>query len=120
MALLGFGQGGGLALRSAGRSDRVKAVVAFYPLWNGPPPPWERYSGRAALIHCAEEGLTSAAPELKAARHDIEQAGGECTIYDYPGTRRAFFNDDLPEAYDADAAARAWARTLDLFRRRLR
>ena len=41
------------------------------------------------------------------------------TVYDYPGTHHAFFNDDRPEVYDADAAKLAWARTLEFFRSRL-
>lgn len=119
VALLGFGQGGGLTLRAAPESERVKAVVAFYPLWNGRPLDWSRYGDRAILIHCSDEGLTSTAPDLAAAQQGVTRGGGECTVIDYPGTRRAFFNDDVPEAYDADAAARAWARSLDLLRRRL-
>ena len=39
--------------------------------------------------------------------------------YDYPGTHHAFFNDDRPEVYQAEAAATAWARTLELFRTKL-
>jgi carboxymethylenebutenolidase len=49
----------------------------------------------------------------------IEAAGGEVTVYDYPDTHHAFFNDDRPETYDADAAASAWARTLEVLRARL-
>jgi carboxymethylenebutenolidase len=41
------------------------------------------------------------------------------TLYDYPGTQHAFFNDDRPEVYDGSAARSAWARTLELFRGRL-
>lgn len=119
VAMLGFGLGGSLALWSAPRSESVKAVVAFYPLWDGPPPRWDGYAGKTAVIHCSEEGLTSGSPDLQVAQREIKQAGGECILYDYPATPRAFFNDDLPEVYDADAAASAWARTLDLFRTRL-
>lgn len=35
-------------------------------------------------------------------------------------TQHTFCNDDRPEVFDPDASATAWARTLGLFRSRLR
>lgn len=118
---VGFCMGGSLALWSGTLSDRVAATVAFYPSmpWERMRPDWANYAGKAAVVHCSEADGTSAAPGIQAAREGIEAAGGQVTLYDYPGTRHAFFNDDRPEAYDADAAATAWARTLELFRSRL-
>jgi len=75
-----------------------------------------RQSRDAAL---SEEDGTSAAPGIQLARECIEQAGGEVTVFDYPGTHHAFFNDDRPEVYNADASAVSWARTLEFFRNRL-
>jgi carboxymethylenebutenolidase len=118
---VGFCMGGSLALWSATLSDKVVATVGFYPAvpWERMSPEWSNYSGKAAVIHCSEGDGTSAAPGIQAAKTAIETAGGKVTTYDYAGTQHAFFNDDRPEVYDADASKSAWARTLELFRSRL-
>jgi carboxymethylenebutenolidase len=118
---VGFCAGGSLALWSATLSEHVVAAVGFYPVlpWERMSPKWSDYAGKAAVIHCSDEDGTSAAPGVQAAREAIEAAGGEVAVYDYPGTRHAFFNDDRPEVYNADAAGTAWARTLELLRARL-
>ncbi|SDY73685.1 carboxymethylenebutenolidase [Micromonospora pattaloongensis] len=118
---VGFCAGGSLALWSATLSDRIVATVGFYPAlpWERMRPEWSDYAGKAALIHCSEEDGTSAAEGIRTAKECIEKAGGECTLYDYPGTRHAFFNDDRPEVYDRSASSSAWARTLELLRTRL-
>ncbi len=118
---VGYCMGGSLALWSATLSDHVVATVGFYPAipWEKMSPQWSNYAGKTAVIHCSEEDGTSAAPGIQQARRAIEEAGGECTVYDYPGTQHAFFNDDRPEVYNAQASASAWARTLELFRQRL-
>jgi carboxymethylenebutenolidase len=118
---VGFCMGGSLALWSATLSDQILATVGFYPPvpWERMSPRWENYAGKAAMIHCSEGDGTSAAPGIQIAVAAIKDAGGECTTYDYPGTQHAFFNDDRPEVYAADAASLAWARTLDFFRAKL-
>ncbi|MBO4208703.1 dienelactone hydrolase family protein [Micromonospora echinofusca] len=118
---VGFCAGGSLALWSATLSDRIVATAGFYPVlpWNRMRPDWADYAGKTALIHCSEEDGTSAAEGVQTARAAIEAAGGNCTVYDYPGTAHAFFNDDRPEVFHQQAAASAWARTLECFRARL-
>jgi carboxymethylenebutenolidase len=117
----GFCMGGSLALWSATLSDKIVATAGFYPAvpWERMSPTWANYAGKAAVIHCSEGDGTSAAPGIQAAVSAITAAGGDCKLYDYPGTGHAFFNDDRPEVYNADAAALAWARTLDFFRAKL-
>jgi carboxymethylenebutenolidase len=118
---VGFCAGGSLALWSATLSERIVASVGFYPAlpWEAMPLNWADYAGKAAVIHCSEEDGTSAAEGVQTARRAIEEAGGTCQLYDYPGTSHAFFNDDRPEAFDQRAASSAWARTLELFRAKL-
>jgi carboxymethylenebutenolidase len=118
---VGFCMGGSLALWSATLSRRIAVSVGFYPSipWERMSPSWDNYAGRTAVLHCSEQDGTSAAPGIQAARAAIEASGGTCVLYDYPGTRHAFFNDDRPEVYDADAALSAWARTLDALRTHL-
>jgi carboxymethylenebutenolidase len=118
---VGFCMGGSLALWAAALSEDIGGAVAFYPAvpWERMNPQWANYDGKAAVIHCSEEDGTSAAEGIQFAKKAIEAAGGEVTVYDYPGTHHAFFNDDRPEVYDDDAARSAWARTLEVFRARL-
>jgi carboxymethylenebutenolidase len=118
---VGFCMGGSLALWSATLSDRIVAAVGFYPSmpWARMSPTWANYAGKAALIHGDGEHARADSEGIRAAVTAIEAAGGEVTVHDYPGTHHAFFNDDRPEAYDGDAAASAWARTLELLRARL-
>src|SRR6266536_1069559 len=105
----------------AGRSEvpgRI-ATVGFYPgmPWERMSPKWSNYAGKVALIHC-DGHAPSASPGIQAARQAIEGAGGEVVLHDYPGSAHAFFNDDRPEVYNGEAAASAWARTVELFRTR--
>jgi carboxymethylenebutenolidase len=118
---VGFCAGGSLALWSATLSDRIVATVGYYPVlpWERMRPDWSNYAGKATVIHASEEDGTSAAPGVQTAKRAIEEAGGKVTVYDYPGTHHAFFNDDRPEVYHPEASATAWARTLELFRSRL-
>jgi carboxymethylenebutenolidase len=122
IAAVGFCMGGSLALWSATLTGRIAATVGFYPAipWERMSPEWGNYQGKAALIHCDGEDATSTSPGIKTAVQAIEAAGGEVTLYDYPDTHHAFFNDDRPESYDPAAASSAWARTLEFLRARLR
>jgi carboxymethylenebutenolidase len=117
IGVVGFCAGGGLAIWSATVAPDITAACAFYP--GGAPrfaPDWSAYADKAALLHCAEGDGTSAAPHIQSVVKGIQDAGGRITIYDYPGTHHAFFNDDRPEHFHRDAATLAWARTLDFFR----
>jgi carboxymethylenebutenolidase len=118
---VGFCAGGSLALWSATLSSKIVASVGFYPVlpWERMHPEWSGYAGKSAVIHCSEADGTSAAEGIQLARRSIEAAGGDCVLYDYPGTKHAFFNDDRPEVFDREAAATSWARTLDFFRTKL-
>ncbi len=119
---VGFCMGGGLALLAPTVYSHITATVAFYPAmpWPAYHPDWSRYAGKAALVHKAatdEEAWGAAIAELG---DRIGAAGGSCTVHDdYPDSVHAFFNDDRPEVYQADNAARAWDRTIAFLRERL-
>jgi len=118
---VGFCMGGSLALWSATLSERIVAAVGFYPSmpWARMSPTWANYSGKVALIHGDGAHARADSEGIRTAIQAIEAAGGEVIVYDYPDTHHAFFNDDRPETYDADAAASSWARTLEVLRARL-
>lgn len=114
---VGFCMGGSLALWSATLSPEIVATVAFYPglPWARMEPNWTNYSGKSAQIHCSESDGTSTAPGIQEAVKAIKSAHGNVETFDYPGTHHAFFNDDRPEVYDAEASALAWDRMITFF-----
>jgi carboxymethylenebutenolidase len=71
------------------------------------------------MIHCSQADGTSAASGIQQAKTAIEEAEGTVEIFDYPGTEHAFFNDERPEVYDAEATALAWDRTVQFLQHRL-
>lgn len=121
VGVVGFCMGGSLALWSATLSDDVTATVGFYPAvpWEKMQPTWERYEGKAALIHNSEADGGADAPGILTAIAAIEQAGGTVEVHAYPGTEHAFFNDERPEVHDRQASELSWSRTLDFLRTRL-
>lgn len=114
---VGFCMGGSLALWSATISPEIIATVAFYPAlpWARMSPHWQNYSGKSAQIHCSESDGTSTAPGIQEAVKAIESVKGEVETFDYPRTHHAFFNDERPEVYDAEASALAWDRMITFF-----
>lgn len=113
---IGFCWGGAMANRLAVAVPELSAAVAFY----GSQPPAEDVSRiRAALqLHYAERddrinaGLLDYMNALQAHGVTFEQ-------YLYPETQHAFHNDTNAARYDANAAALAWARTVDFLHRHL-
>ena len=119
---VGFCMGGSLSIWSATLCEEITAAVAYYPgaSWERHAPEWRNFAGKSALIHCAEGDGTSAAPGIQEAVREITSAGGSIDTYDYAGTAHAFFNDDRPEVYAAQAAELSWKRTLEFFAAKLR
>lgn len=118
---VGFCMGGGLSLL-APTVSAVSSAVAFYPAmpWPDYQPEWANYAGKAALIHKAEADEAHAGPRISEYAEAIRAAGGDVSIFDYPGSDHAFFNDDRPEVYNAEHAAAAWQRSIEFLRARLR
>jgi len=117
---VGFCMGGGLSLL-APTVSAVASAVAFYPAmpWPDYQPEWASYAGKAALIHKAEADEAHAGPRIAEYAEAIRAAGGDVSIFDYPGSDHAFFNDDRPEVYNAEHAAAAWQRSIEFLRARL-
>jgi carboxymethylenebutenolidase len=111
---VGFCMGGSLAIWSATLTSKISTAVGFYPgaSWERHAPDWNKFKGKHAMIHCAESDGTSSAPGIQEAKINIENAGGEVQIFDYAGTKHAFFNNNRPEVYDESSAELAWSRTL--------
>jgi carboxymethylenebutenolidase len=121
IAVIGFCMGGGLALMvAAQRGDAVKAVAPFYGLipWEGAQPDYTQMTA-AVQGHYAEKDDFFNPEAVAGLEKQLDAAGVTHELFVYPGVDHAFFNDTRPEVYDADAAATAWARTLEFFRSRV-
>ena len=57
--------------------------------------------------------------DVKAFEEALKKAGKTADIKIYDGAKHGFFNNTRPEAYNAEAAADAWQRTLKFFHERL-
>ena len=107
MGLVGFCMGGGLALvLAAQRADAVKAVVAFYGALavEGVQPDYSAITG-AVLGHYAERDEWATPEVARQLEKTLKESGNnDVTVHIYEGTDHAFFNDDRPEVYDAEAS----------------
>lgn len=117
VGIVGFCWGGAMVNRLAvAAGAELSAAVAYY----GPAPdPAEavrvqapmllHYAGNDARVNATGEPWVAA---LRAAHKDV-------TAITYPGVDHAFNNDTSAARYNREAAERAWATTLEFFRRHL-
>jgi carboxymethylenebutenolidase len=116
LASIGFCMGGGYSYQIATHTQDLSGAVIFY--------------GRTPLelvpqVSCPLLGnfgeLDSGIPpaQVKAFEEALKKAGKTADIKIYPGAKHGFFNDTRPEAYNAEAAADAWERTISFFRGKL-
>ena len=114
---VGFCWGGGMVNRLAvAAGPSLSAGVSFY----GPAPgPAEASKVQVPLlIHLAglDQRVNATALPWAAA---LKAAGKNVTSIIYPGVNHAFHNDTSAERYDKPAADKAWAATIDFFKRHL-
>lgn len=118
LGMVGFSLGASYALAmSAELEEPVSAVVAFY----GSNSAAGYFGSQAAYLgHFAARDEYEPEEEVEATRVAIQRAGREVTFHVYPGTGHWFFEPDRPDAYNAEAAALAWERTLAFLAARVR
>jgi carboxymethylenebutenolidase len=113
---VGFCFGGLMVNRLAASSPDLDAGVAFY----GRQVPAAQVPNIKAplLLNYAEndDGVNSTVPAYEAA---LKANNKKFTMYTYPGTQHAFFNDTGAARYNKAAADLAWSRTLAFFKETL-
>lgn len=115
VGVTGFCYGGAVCHAIAVAHADLAAAVPFYGRQADPA---DVAKIRApVLLHFAEkdERVNATWPAVEAA---MREAGTRYEAHVYAGTGHGFHNDSTPR-YDAEAAALAWSRTLDWFRRHL-
>lgn len=116
-ASIGFCMGGGFSYQIATHTKDLAGAVIFY--------------GRTPIelvpqVSCPLLGSfgaldTGIPPEkLKEFEDAMKKAGKQADFKIYEGAKHGFFNNTRPEAYNAEAAADAWQRTLKFFSEHLK
>lgn len=116
VGITGYCMGGTFALRAACEMDELAAAAPFYgdiPEENV----LKRLKAPTLFIAGKRDAWINAA-KVNALREAARKYNLplEVVVYD---ADHAFFNDTRPEVYDPKAAADAWRRVLDLFRKHL-
>jgi carboxymethylenebutenolidase len=115
LGAVGFCYGGGMVNYLATQVPAILAAVPFY----GAPAPLDAVPGIKAelLLHFAgnDERIDGMFPPYEAA---LKQAGVTYHAYTYSGVEHGFNNDTTPR-FNKEAAALAWQRTTELFKRKL-
>ena len=108
---IGFCLGGSIVLTWACTDNRLKAIAPYY---GTAPRPREAIRRLCPVVGSWPDNdfTTKAAGILET---ELTAAGVPYDIKVYPGTKHAFFNDQLPKRYDAVAAADSWQRVLAFF-----
>jgi carboxymethylenebutenolidase len=116
---VGFCMGGVLSLYAASKNERVGACVVFYGIHPKVKPDFERL--RAPVLGLYAEKDRTVPPEaVRALEERLKEHGKSVEMHIYTGADHAFFNDTRPEVYNAEAAADAWRRTIEFFRKHLK
>jgi carboxymethylenebutenolidase len=117
VACMGFCWGGGMTNQVAVHSPDLAAAVPFYGMQ---PAPADVPKIKAAmLIHYAgnDDRINAGIPAFEEA---LKKASIDYQIFMYPGAEHSFFNDTNPvPRYNKEAAALAWKRTLEFFKKKL-
>jgi carboxymethylenebutenolidase len=116
---VGFCMGGVLSLYAASKNAQVGACVVFYGIHPKVEPDLEALRAPVLGLYAEKDQFVPPAA-ARALEERLKALGKEAEFHIYPGTDHAFFNDTRPEVYDAEAAADAWRRTVEFFRRHLK
>jgi carboxymethylenebutenolidase len=113
----GFCAGGTLSLYLA-TVKPIKACAPFYPYPFVEYPDLSKVSG-AVQFHVGEHDQGPTVKQAQELVDGLQRLGKDAELYEYPGADHAFMNDTRADVYRPDAAAAAWKRMLDFFRKNL-
>ncbi|MEZ5171861.1 MAG: dienelactone hydrolase family protein [Acidimicrobiia bacterium] len=119
VGVTGFCMGGGLALWLASlRPDAVSAVVPFYGVlpWEAAAPDYSRIDA-PVLGHYAGNDTFATPESVRELEAELRGHGLQADLRIFEGREHGFFNDTREDAHHPEDAARAWADTIDFFRK---
>ena len=117
--VVGFCMGGALAQYAATfDAEHVGAAVSFYGGFKKVNTQWEKLEAPLLLIYGEKD--KGVPPEHgRELAEKLRAMGKNVELAIYPGADHAFFNDTRPEVHNPQAAADAWQKTVELFKRSL-
>jgi carboxymethylenebutenolidase len=116
--VVGFCMGGALAQYAATKDPaHVGAAVSFYGGFKQVQPDWEQLNAPIILIY-GEKDQGVPVEHGRQLEAKLAKLGKNAELLIYPEANHAFFNNTGPN-HKPDAAADAWRRTLEFFRRHL-
>jgi carboxymethylenebutenolidase len=118
VGVVGFCMGGQLALYAACIDPSVGACVDFYGVHPEVRPDFRALQGPVLGLF-AEQDPYAGPEEIRELAAQLSALGKEFQFETFPGTQHAFFNDDRPEVYHAEAASKAWAMTVEFLKKNL-
>lgn len=118
LGVVGFCMGGQLALLAATVNSNIGAVVNFYGIHPKVRPDFSKLTAPVLGIFGDQDDFVTleAVQQLES---EIQAVGGSIQVNVYANASHAFFNDTRPEAYQAEAAADAWQKTLTFLNQNL-
>ena len=116
--VVGFCMGGALAQYEATVNPKVGAAVSFYGGFKKVPLNWENLNAPLLLIFGENDRGVPASGGIELQKK-LREIGKNVDVSIYASADHAFFNDTRPEVYNAEAAADAWRRTIEIFRQNL-
>ena len=118
IGVVGFCMGGALSLYTATKNDKIGACVVFYG--GHPKVKPDLPNVHAPVLGFYGEKDKGITPEtVHKLERDVKALGKSIEVVIYPGADHAFFNDQRPQVYNAEAAADAWRRTIAFLREQL-
>jgi len=117
IASVGWCFGGGWSYQIAKNDLGARASVIYYGPFN-PEDDLDRMR-TTILGHFAEEDRVIHVSSAEILQATLELLSGDHEVFIYPNASHGFANPLNERAYDADAAALAWERTLDFLERQL-
>ncbi len=118
LGAIGFSMGGYWAFwLTVEKPEFFKAAVIFYATDGGT---FDFARSEAAYLgNFAENDPYEDAEGVQDLEKRLREAGRPLQFYTYPGTSHWFFENDRPDAYNAEAAQLAWQRTVAFLREQL-
>ena len=110
IGVIGFSLGGYYALWLGEKMPAsIVAIVTFYGTRGG-----TFFKSHAPVLgHFAEHDVYEPRRSVQRLEERLKAANRSVELFTYPGTTHWFFENDRPDAFNAQAAQLAWTRTLE-------
>lgn len=118
LASVGWCFGGGWAYEMAANDLGIDASVIYYGRFSLED---DLSMMKADILgHFGEEDRSIAVNDVEQFEAKLNTLGGDHAVFIYPNAGHAFANEDNEEAYNEEAAMRAWERTIEFLGRQLK